>query len=143
MALRRTSDIISYCWYNSEFALADTRQVEDTRGVNSIYILPVKSISCCAATVCTLLCSVEALIPLMDSHCAHRFKGQHSQHWHMTPAPFTLPQRVGRPTLQPAHSHGNKRTYWERPRRSSCRVSIIQSDVWLICFPILITPAYK
>lgn len=121
------------------FALANTWQVEDTRGGKSIYMLWVTWISCRTAAAC----SVEALMPLMDSHCARGFRGQRSQRWHTTRVPSSLPRRVWRPPLQRARSHGNKWTYWERPHHSSCRVSIIQSDVWLICFPILITPAYK
>lgn len=42
-------------------------------------------------TMCTLLCSVGVLIPLMDYHSAHGFRGHLSQHWDMTSVSCTYP----------------------------------------------------
>lgn len=89
-------------------------------------------------TMCSVPCSVGALIPLMDYHSAPGFKGQLLQLWDMTSVSCTYPtvfRHFHSTVLALTETCGHR----ERAYHSSCHVNIIQSDVWLICFPILIT----
>lgn len=80
----------------------------------------------------------RALIPLMDYNSVRGFKGQPSQRWddlsmlYLSHSGETL-------ALRCARSRRGVWTWKRGPTMVFCHVNIIQSDVWVICLPILIT----
>lgn len=92
-------------------------------------------------TMCRLCC--RALIPLMDYHSVRGFKGQVSQLWDVTSVCCTYPTAVKRLHSAVLALAGGVRIRREGPAAAFCHVSIIQSDVWVICFSILKNLTYK
>lgn len=87
---------------------------------------------CCASKYVQSAVWYMSLFPLTDYHSIHGVKGHFLQLWDKTSLYCAYP------TSTPMCMLSQKHMDTERGE-AVCHVNIIQSDVWLICFPFLIT----